>query len=78
MMDSSDFTRNTKKEALLLAIKSHNDLMKEAKNGQGCDRHLFGLMCIAQDHDLPIPKLFSDHSYTASGGHYSPLSTKDN
>ena len=50
-------------------MNTHNRLMSEAKKGQGCDRHLFGLMCIAQDHGLPVPKLFSDSTFTASGGH---------
>ena len=46
----------------------HKQLMKASKNAQGCDRHLFGLACVAQDEGLAIPKLFSDKSYMASGG----------
>ena len=43
--------------------------MEECKKGQGCDRHLFGLLCIAEENELPIPKIFQHKAYTASGGH---------
>ena len=42
--------------------------MEECKKGQGCDRHLFGLLCIAEENELPIPKIFRHKAYTASGG----------
>ena len=68
-MDSKTETNSSRKALLLRAMKIHNQLMDEAKHGQGCDRHLFGLQAIAQDNQLPIPKLFSQRSFTASGGH---------
>lgn len=68
LFDDPSQTKGRKKSALQKAIDTHNSLMTESKNGQGCDRHLFGLMSIAEEHNLPIPKLFSDNSYTASGG----------
>lgn len=67
-MDSQTVEKQTKRDALFTAIKEHDHLMREAKEGRGCDRHLFGLKCIAEDNGLPIPKLFTDHSFTASGG----------
>ena len=42
--------------------------MKEAKNGYGCDRHLFGLQTLAHEEGLPLPGLFSDPSFVKSGG----------
>lgn len=42
--------------------------MNEARKGNGIDRHLFGLWCVAQEKNLPIPELYDDPLYTASGG----------
>lgn len=50
------------------AISKHMKLMDEAKNNQGCDRHLFGLYCIAMEEGIPIPELYSDPLYFKSGG----------
>ena len=43
LMSDSKSTQNDKRQALHKAIQTHDLLMKEAKNGYGCDRHLFGL-----------------------------------
>ena len=70
IMDSgSEGSFQIKRKALLEAIRTHERLMEECKLGKGCDRHLFGLMCIAEENNLPIPKLFSQKAFTASGGH---------
>ena len=37
--------------------------MKEARENSGCDRHLFGLYCIAKENHIPLPELFTDPSY---------------
>lgn len=67
-MDSPSVEEYKKRDALMTAIKEHELLMREAKEGHGCDRHLFGLKCIAEENGLPIPKLFTDGSFVASGG----------
>ncbi|XP_034234583.1 peroxisomal carnitine O-octanoyltransferase [Thrips palmi] len=53
---------------LQIAVKRHDDLMKEAREANGCDRHLFGLYCVAEENKMPIPELFRDASYAKSGG----------
>jgi hypothetical protein len=69
-MDSgSEGSFQIKRKALLEAIRTHERLMEECKLGKGSDRHLFGLMCIAEENNLPIPKLFSQKAFTTSGGH---------
>lgn len=50
------------------AAKSQNDLMIEARKGNGIDRHLFGLWCVAFENGLEIPKLYEDELYRRSGG----------
>jgi carnitine O-octanoyltransferase len=68
-MDSgSEGSFQIKRKALLEAIRTHERLMEECKLGKGSDRHLFGLMCIAEENNLPIPKLFSQKAFTTSGG----------
>lgn len=47
-----------------MAAQRHDDLMKQAREAMGCDRHLFGLYCIAEENGLPIPDLFTDASYS--------------
>ena len=63
-------TTNTgeKRKALKTAINTHNRLMNEARQGRGCDRHLFGLASIAQENGLAMPELFSDPAFNLSGG----------
>ena len=43
--------------------RAHGRYAVEAMNGQGIDRHLFGLQMIANQHDMS-PKFFSDLGYT--------------
>ncbi|XP_035174821.1 peroxisomal carnitine O-octanoyltransferase [Oxyura jamaicensis] len=50
------------------AFAKHNKLRKECENGRGFDRHLLGLMLIAQEQGLPVPELYADPAFTASGG----------
>jgi carnitine O-octanoyltransferase len=42
--------------------------MNEARKGNGIDRHLFGLWCIANENGIPIPEFYEDALYTKSGG----------
>uniref|UniRef100_A0A8C3CVI4 Peroxisomal carnitine O-octanoyltransferase n=2 Tax=Cairina moschata TaxID=8855 RepID=A0A8C3CVI4_CAIMO len=50
------------------AFAKHNKLRKECENGRGFDRHLLGLLLIAQEQGLPVPELYVDPAFTASGG----------
>lgn len=67
-MHESQTLAEEKVRLLKIAVKRHDDLMKEAREANGCDRHLFGLYCIAEENNLPIPDLYKDESYTKSGG----------
>ncbi|XP_026315545.1 carnitine O-palmitoyltransferase 2, mitochondrial [Hyposmocoma kahamanoa] len=42
---------------------THSELVKQAAMGQGFDRHLFALMKIAQDNNIPTPELFDSYEY---------------
>ena len=64
MLSSTAISCHEKRQALELAISTHDQLMLEAKNGYGCDRHLFGLMTIALENGLALPELFYDNSFT--------------
>jgi hypothetical protein len=37
-----------------------------AMNGEGVDRHLFGLRRAARELGLPVPEFFADKGYTES------------
>ncbi|PKU34859.1 peroxisomal carnitine o-octanoyltransferase [Limosa lapponica baueri] len=50
------------------AFAKHNKMRKECENGKGFDRHLLGLLLIAQEQGLPVPELYVDNAFTASGG----------
>ncbi|XP_035688776.1 uncharacterized protein LOC118424334 [Branchiostoma floridae] len=57
-----------KKELMLSALKKHVQLMEEAKNMLGCDRHLFVLQTLAKSAGIPLPSIYKDEAYTKSGG----------
>jgi carnitine O-octanoyltransferase len=42
--------------------------MHEARKGNGFDRHLFGLWCLAHENKIPIPEFYNDPLYAKSGG----------
>ncbi|NWZ72304.1 OCTC octanoyltransferase, partial [Acrocephalus arundinaceus] len=50
------------------AFAKHNKMRKECEHGKGFDRHLLGLLLIAQEQGLPVPELYGDKAFTASGG----------
>lgn len=50
------------------AFAKHNRMRKDCENGRGFDRHLLGLLLIAKEQGLPVPELFVDPAFTASGG----------
>lgn len=54
------FQNESKRNLLKMSIDKHNQLMKEAKEAQGIDRHMFGLYILALEQGLPPPDLFVD------------------
>jgi carnitine O-acetyltransferase len=61
-------TAQEKEQSLRLAVKAHGERAKEAKEGFGVDRHLFGLKNLAyhKQQRLPnysIPAIFQDTAY---------------
>lgn len=63
---------STSSELLMMkltkAVNHHNHLMNEARKGNGVDRHLFGLWCVAYENKMEIPEFYFDPMYTKSGG----------
>ena len=45
------------------AANEQNHLMSEARKGNGIDRHLFGLWCIAYENKMEVPDFFNDPMY---------------
>ncbi|XP_046962090.1 carnitine O-palmitoyltransferase 2, mitochondrial [Vanessa cardui] len=41
----------------------HSELVKQAAMGQGFDRHMFALMKIAEDNNMPRPELYDSYEY---------------
>ncbi|ORC87882.1 carnitine O-palmitoyltransferase II [Trypanosoma theileri] len=65
LMDAPNATTREKVVALKRALKKHNSLSKNAKMGEGIDRHLFALLKVAQRRNPQhVPMLFKDPSYT--------------
>lgn len=67
-MESSDATANSKARLFRVAANRQAELMNEARKGNGFDRHLFGLWCMAYDQGLPVPEFYDDPLYSRSGG----------
>ncbi|NXF03069.1 OCTC octanoyltransferase, partial [Smithornis capensis] len=67
MLDPSDSTYQ-RLQLMHKAFAKHNKMRKECENGKGFDRHLLGLLLIAQEQGLPVPDLYGDKAFTASGG----------
>ncbi len=51
-----------RRKFFLIAAKRHQELMSEASENQGCDRHLFGLSMIAYETGIPF-ELTNDPSW---------------
>ncbi|NWZ76753.1 OCTC octanoyltransferase, partial [Poecile atricapillus] len=67
MLDPSD-SNYQRLQLMHKAFAKHNKMRKECENGKGFDRHLLGLLLIAQEQGLPVPELYGDKAFTASGG----------
>jgi len=75
--ESFAFVKNPTLERLRAASLKHVERINECKNGQGIDRHLFGLKKI---HEKlfplkPLPKIFSSPGYRAITTDYFSTST---
>ncbi|KAH8280115.1 hypothetical protein KR018_007983 [Drosophila ironensis] len=54
--------------AFRAAVDEHKHFMNEARKGNGIDRHLFGLWCVAHENKMDIPAFYDDPMYAKSGG----------
>ena len=71
MCNQDRTTRLNDKKLLELfrkACDKHDKLMSEARENRGCDRHLLGLMLTSQELNLDLPAIYTDESWTKSGG----------
>eukprot|EP00127_Corallochytrium_limacisporum_P004087 Clim_evm32s157 gene=Clim_evmTU32s157 len=50
-------------DTLKAASAKHGKLTTEAATGVGCDRHLFALRHMAEEHGVPTPAIFEDPLY---------------
>ncbi|XP_064555294.1 peroxisomal carnitine O-octanoyltransferase [Drosophila montana] len=66
--DSSSTTDEQLLQAFRAAVNDHRYQMDEARKGNGIDRHLFGLWCVAFENKLNIPAFYDDPLYAKSGG----------
>ncbi|KAJ7332709.1 hypothetical protein JRQ81_014889 [Phrynocephalus forsythii] len=67
---SEAFVRNQSKRSkaemqqmIAECSKHHSQLTKEAAMGQGFDRHLYGLKCLAELRGTPLPDFYQDPAY---------------
>uniref|UniRef100_A0AAG5CSL1 Choline/carnitine acyltransferase domain-containing protein n=1 Tax=Anopheles atroparvus TaxID=41427 RepID=A0AAG5CSL1_ANOAO len=67
-MEDSSQSPSSKVKLFKVAANRQMELMNEARKGNGIDRHLFGLWCVAYDNGMPIPELYDDPLYSKSGG----------
>ncbi|KAH8352322.1 hypothetical protein KR084_003436, partial [Drosophila pseudotakahashii] len=65
-MQSKATSSHEKLVALQKAVDAHEKLIKEAINGQGIDRHLFGLQQMALENGLPVPEFFTSTGFVRS------------
>jgi len=66
LFDKQDASDSDKLRALILATQKHAEVSKNAKSGQGVDRHLFALRKLSERVDRP-QAIFSDESYKTFG-----------
>jgi carnitine O-acetyltransferase len=76
MLDDEQFGDDARREAYACAQRKHVSIMRDASNGLGCDRHLFGLQCAARELGVAAPSLFASAHYVRSTTFH--LSTSQN
>lgn len=57
----------TRFDLFRVACARHSEIMKDASNAQGVDRHMLGMKLIAAEHGISLPVLYSDPIYQKSG-----------
>jgi carnitine O-acetyltransferase len=50
-------------EKLREACRIHSQSAAACSEGQGCDRHLYGMLCAAKETGMPLPAIFTDPAY---------------
>lgn len=50
---------DVKVTSLRTAVQEQVDFVRRCTKGMGSERHFFGLKCLAQEHGIELPKLFS-------------------
>lgn len=45
------------------ACAKHDELMNEARNNSGCDRHMLGLMLTSKELGLELHEIFTDDAW---------------
>ncbi|KAH8283035.1 hypothetical protein KR054_011651, partial [Drosophila jambulina] len=65
-MNSEKCSKAQKLAALQSAVDVHEQLTKRALNGEGIDRHLFGLQQMALENNLKVPEFFKSKGYLRS------------
>lgn len=60
-------SNNPSKQELRAIIQEcssgHSELVKQASMGQGFDRHMFAIMKIAEDNNMPRPEIYDSYEY---------------
>ncbi|XP_032311069.1 titin isoform X2 [Drosophila ananassae] len=65
-MTSPDASNKQRMAALQNALDAHQKLTVAAINGEGIDRHLFGLQQMALENELPLPEFFQSKGFMRS------------
>ncbi|ESN99655.1 hypothetical protein HELRODRAFT_84274, partial [Helobdella robusta] len=66
MVHGDKIDAGTKISLLRNAVKKQTDIMVQAILGYGIDNHMLGLRQIAEDTNIPTPKIFADVTYKQS------------
>jgi len=67
-------TKKQKEDSLRLAASAHNQLLRDAVQGKGVDRHLFALRKLAEEENKVLD-IFKDISYQKMGENILSTST---
>ena len=60
VMDDNMVESKVKTDLLRKSIKHQTQMRLDATIGNGCDRHLFALMCASREMGLDFPKIFAE------------------
>ena len=60
VMDDKMVDNKVKEELLRKSVKHQTQTRLEATMGEGCDRHLFAMLCASREIGLDLPKVFAE------------------